>query len=342
MIEERYYSYDDVCLIPQCTTLNSRQDASTACKLFDLNLETPFISANMDTITGPAMAEAMWYEGGIGALHRFNSIKEACEDYAYVLQAHAQCLVSVGVNKDFKERALGLYNTGARYFVVDIAHGHSEQMKRTLGWLKETWSDINIIAGNVATATAVYDMASWGADIVKIGVGPGSVCKTRIVTGHGVPQFSCLLECSMAADEENVKLIADGGIKNSGDIVKAFVAGTDYIMMGSLLAGTLETPGRLLIKNGETYKEYRGMASNAAQSDYKGDNVRLPAEEGICTLVPQKSNVTEVIRELRKGLQSGMSYCNARNLKEINYNAEWALQTVSGLSEAKPHILNSI
>jgi len=341
-MKEQYYSYDDVCLIPRYTTLNSRQDASTKCKLFDLELNVPFISANMDTITGAEMAGAMWYAGGIGALHRFNSIEKACNEYTCVIENNAQCLVSIGVNNNFKERALGLYNTGARYFVVDIAHGHSEQMKKALTWLKEKLSDIHIIAGNVASAEAVYDLATWGADIVKVGVGPGSVCKTRIVTGHGIPQFSCLLECAAAADEEDVKLIADGGIKTSGDIVKAFVAGADYIMMGSLLSGTQETPGRTLVKDGELYKEYRGMASNAAQSGYKGENVRLPAEEGVCTLVHQKSGVGDVIEELRKGLQSGMSYCNARTLRDINLNALWSFQTANGLQEAKPHILNNI
>lgn len=342
---KKYYTYDDVFLIPQFTDLNSRSEASTKCKLFDLELNTPFISANMDTITGPAMAEAMWHdEGGIGALHRFNSIKKACLDYTRVIEAHAQCLVSIGVNKDFKERALALHYAGARHFVVDIAHGHSEQMKKTLGWLKNKWNDVHIIAGNVATPKAVLDLARWGADIIKVGIGPGACCKTRVVTGHGIPQFSAVLECAAAAKSRNIQIIADGGIRYSGDIVKAFAAGADFVMIGSLLAGTDETPGNIVTKtNGSTterMKAYRGMASDAARESRELEYSYVPAAEGIQTLVPCKGPVKHILVQLQKGLQSGMSYCNARELDEINDAAIWDVQTQSGYSEGRPHILD--
>jgi len=298
----------------------------------------------MDTITGPAMAEAMWHNGALAALHRFNSIEQACKDYAQVLEAHAQCLVSIGVNKGVKERALALYHTGARHFVVDIAHGHSEQMKKTLGWLSNKWSDVHIIAGNVATPKAVLDLARWGADIIKIGIGPGACCKTRVVTGHGIPQFSAVLECAEAAASRNVQIIADGGIRNSGDVVKAFAAGANFVMIGSLLAGTNETPGAIVTKtNGpsiERMKVYRGMASDAARESRELEYSYVPAAEGIQTLVPCKGPAKHVIAQLQKGLQSGMSYCSARGLDEINDAAIWGVQTQSGYSEGKPHILD--
>ena len=338
-----YYSYNDIFLVPKCTTLNSRSEASTNVTLGKFNLTTPFISANMDTITGPQMATALWNLGAIGALHRFNTIDMAVHDYLTVVdnagQGDGDCIVSIGVNKDYQERAYVLHSSGASVFLVDVAHGHSIQVKNTLKWLRKTFKDeITIIAGNVATPNAVLDLASWGADVVKVGVGPGSVCKTRVVTGHGVPQFSCLLECSAAADLNNIKIIADGGIRSSGDIVKSFVAGADYVMIGSLFAGTEQTPGEKHNIDNVYVKSYRGMASNDAQISYKGDNTKLPAEEGIALTIPYKGDVSQIVTELRQGLQSGMSYCNARELNEIYRNASWAVQTSSGYAEGTPHL----
>ena len=345
MTKKTYYTYNDIFLVPQYTELESRKAADTSTIFGGMKLDIPFISANMDTITGPEMAKALWNIGAIGALHRFNDTEGAIKDYVNVRHNDGkdiagECIVSIGVNKDFKQRAIALYGVGARLFVVDVAHGHSAQVKNTLCWLrKEFADDITIIAGNVAAPVAVHDLASWGADVVKVGVGPGSVCKTRVVTGHGVPQFSCLLECAIAADLVGCKLIADGGIRNSGDIVKSFVAGADYVMLGSLLSGTQETPGDVIIKdNGEKIKQFRGMASNDAQVDYKGKGKYLPAEEGISSTVKYKGAAIDIILELKKGLQSGMSYCNAAQLNKIYHNAVWALQTTSGLNEGTPHL----
>ena len=345
MKKRTYYTYNDIFLVPQYTELESRKDADTSTMLGNIKLSIPFISANMDTITGPKMAKVLWNMGAIGALHRFNDVDGAVSDYVCVRNndgkdIQGDCIVSIGVNKDYQERAQSLYSVGARQFVVDVAHGHSLQVKKTLTWLRNKFgNDITIIAGNVATPTAVKDLATWGADVVKVGVGPGSVCKTRIVTGHGVPQFSCLLECAIAADLVGCKIIADGGIRNSGEIVKSFVAGADYVMIGSLLSGTCATPGDVIVAdNGEQFKKFRGMASNDAQINYKGDGKYLPAEEGISAAVTYKGPTINVVNELKKGLQSGMSYCNASTLDKIYLNAAWELQTTSGFSEGTPHL----
>jgi len=342
-VKKVYYSYNDIFLIPKCTSLKSRSEASTNVKLGKFDLSIPFISANMDTITGPQMAMALWNLGAVGALHRFNDTKNAVSDYLEVVDNSGHhdgdCIVSIGVNKDYQNRAKALYSAGATVFLVDVAHGHSIQVKDTLKWLKTTFSDsITIIAGNVATPDAVTDLAQWGADIIKVGVGPGSVCKTRIVTGHGVPQFSCLLDCSAAADLNNVKIIADGGIRNSGDIVKSFVAGADYVMIGSLFAGTEQTPGEKHIVNNTYVKSYRGMASNDAQMLYKGNDTKLPAEEGITLTIPYKGDVGQIVVELQQGLKSGMSYCNAYTLDNVYTNAQWGIQTTSGYAEGTPHL----
>ena len=345
MKHKTYYTYNDIFLVPQFTELESRRAADTSAKLGNLQLSIPFISANMDTITGPKMAKTLWNAGAIGSLHRFNDVEGAVNDYLDVKnndgnEKEGECIVSIGVNKDYQERSKQLYDVGARYFVVDVAHGHSLQVKNVLEWLRNEFGDeLTLIAGNVATPEAVYDLSKWGADVIKVGVGPGSVCKTRIVTGHGVPQFSCLVECSTAADLMGTKIIADGGIRNSGDIVKSFVAGADYVMIGSLLSGTDATPGEVITAdNGEKFKRFRGMASNDAQISYKGKGKYLPAEEGISSMVSYKGLTVDVINELKKGLQSGMSYCNSRQLKDIFLKAVWNIQTTSGYTEGTPHL----
>ena len=354
---KKNYTYDDVCLIPQMTNLRSRNDAKTIVTFGrnnEIKLLAPFISANMDTVTGPEMAALIWDVGGIGALHRFNTVEEACKDYLEVKKINppAECIVSVGVH-DYKERCEELAKVGAKYFVVDIAHGHSIAMKEALSWMKSNLRLKNgdkpyIIAGNVATPLAVRHLSEWGADVVKVGIGPGACCKTRIVTGHGVPQFSAVLDCAKEAHRLGVKTIADGGIRNSGDIVKAFAAGTDFVMLGSLLSGTKEAPGQVITKVTERgdkqhFKVYRGMASDSARKDrgkeYNDKYSYVPAAEGVKTLVPYKGSAHDIILQLKKGLKSGMSYCNAISIDEIKDCALFELQTSSGFNEGKPHIL---
>lgn len=313
------------------TILHSRYDNK-----LDLQLDLPLLSANMDTVSEEAMCIAMRRNGGIGTMHRFMSIERNVEAFKTVLNESSYCLVTVGTN-DWRERAEALYEAGARHFVIDIAHGHSSLMKRAVNGLRIRYGkEIMIIAGNVCTGEAVKDLTSWGADVIKVGISSGAVCTTRIQTGHGSPQFSAILDC---ADVSDADIIADGGIKNSGDILKSFVAGADAVMVGSLLAGTDETPGEVLTHDGKFYKDYRGMSSKEAQLHRKGTDDRITVSpEGISSHIPLKGPVGPLLQELAMGLRSGMSYCNATMLKQIALHAEWCIQTHNGYVEGTPHI----
>lgn len=336
------YSYDDVFLEPQYSEINSRSSIDTSSQLGDFHLRTPIMSANMDTITGSAMAIAMFNAGGVGSLHRFMPVNENIEEYNLVRVGGADCFVSVGVNDHSRERFDALYASGARHFVIDIAHGHSIMMKKMLQWIKLNYSGTFVMAGNVATPQAIKDLNEWGADSVKVGISNGSCCSTNIVTGHGVPQFSAVLNCAHIADQLGIHIVADGGIKTSGDIVKAFVAGCDLVMIGSLLSGTNETPGKFIETASGKVKEYRGMASSAAMLNRPTqNNTYTPTAEGVRTLVSAKGSAIDIVNDLTKGLKSGMSYCNAFNIGEISVKAKWGIRTMSGLHDGKPHILGS-
>jgi IMP dehydrogenase len=346
MVEHRfmktYYTFGDVFLIPQMTDCLSRSELNTTTSIGTIQLDVPIISANMDTITGPVMGISMSRSGACGALHRFNSISLAVSEYEEVRSAGADCFVSIGVNDPELSRASALYAAGARNFIVDIAHGHSTMMRHTLKILRNTFGhdDVYIVAGNVATPEAVRDLAAWGANCVKVGIGGGSCCSTRIITGHGVPMFSCLVECCEAADREGVQIIADGGIKSSGDIIKCLAAGADYVMIGSLLAGTFETPGDIIETSTGKVKGFRGMASTSAMIDRNNrDKADMPVGEGVRTVVPLRGKAEKVIKELQSGIKSGMSYMNAHTLAEIPLRAKWGVQTPTGAYEGTPHIL---
>lgn len=332
-------SFDDITLIPQYTTLRSRSEADTSCKIWKYDRKTPLISSNMETITGCTMAIAMWNAGGIGTLHRFWSIEDNVRNYLYVIDPNYKfgknsdqydCFVSVGVKEEDKERAEKLYEAGARMFVIDIAHGHSIMMEEMMKWMRDKYGEsIFIVAGNVATSLGVEDLQWWGADIIKVNVGSGSACSTRKITGHGISSFSCLLECSEVA---KVPLIQDGGIRNSGDLVKAIVAGADFAMCGSMFAGCPETPGEDVwdSKLNSYVKLYKGSSSY--------DRVGI-AKEGVETWVKRKKSSKYVVENLTAGLRSGMSYSNARTIQELKLKAKWRQQTFSSELEGRPHIL---
>lgn len=339
------YTFDDIVLIPRYSEIKSRFDPDTSFELCGLKRQLPIISANMDTVSGARMCVAMWNAGALGALHRFTSINIQVQEYNQIKNESADALVTVGV-MDWEQRAPALYDEGARHFIIDIAHGHSVLMKDALHGMKKRYSDIVVMAGNVATSDAVKDLRSWGADIIKVGVGGGSICKTRVVTGHGVPMFSSILECAEEADKYDLPIIADGGIRSSGDIVKAFVAGANCVMIGSLLAGTAETPGQieneyLPSNKRRLVKVYRGMASFEAQADRKQTENIGVAAEGVSSTIPFKGPVTPILQELQMGIKSGMSYCNASRLDEIPVYGEWRVQTHAGYIEGTPHIFSS-
>lgn len=338
----RGLTFDDVLIVPSKSDVRSRRDPVLTSQLTKkFTFDTPIISANMDTITEAEMAIAMDQLGGFGILHRFMSVEDQVAQARRVKEAGAKHVgASIGVNTgasdDFKLRSKALIDAGVDVLTIDIAHGHSTSMMETLKWLKDTYASIQVIAGNVATPEGTEDLIEAGADAIKVGIGPGSMCTTRIITGAGVPQLTAVALCADVASSRGVPVIADGGIRTSGDMVKAFAAGASAVMLGSMLSGTLETPGE--IKGGR--KQYRGMASKAAQVSWRGGVPQGMAAEGESTFVSIKGHVKDVILELTGGIRSGMSYVNAVTIAEIREKARFIEMTASGASESRAHGLN--
>ena len=258
---------------------------------------------------------------------------------------------AIGVIGDYMKRAEALIEAEADVLVVDVAHGHSEAVIDVVRRLKDRWPEAEVIAGNVATAEGARDLIEAGVDAVKVGVGPGSTCTTRIVTGAGVPQLSAIMDCAPVCHQAGVPIIADGGIKASGDITKALAAGASTVMIGALLAGTDESPGQTITRRGQRFKTYRGMASLSATAarrlrerelaDMAGQEddewLSQVVPEGVEAMVPYRGPVREVLVQLVGGLRSGMSYCNARNIEELWRNARFVRITPAGLRESGPH-----
>lgn len=336
---EKGLSFDDVYLVPQYSMIRSRAYVDTSVSIGGITLRVPIMSAGMDSVTGVDMAIAMYGAGGVGVLHRFNSTDDAKHDFNNVMTKcddKRACMVSVGVGEESRARAIALYDEGATMFVIDIAHGHSVMMKEQLEWLRSQFkTSIWIMAGNVATFMAVRDLREWGADVVKVGVGPGAVCQTRVVTGHGIPQFSCILECSKAGP-----IVADGGIRSSGDIVKALAAGAQAVMVGSLLAGTIESEAQTIHTADGWKKRYSGMASSQKTRERKIGKSYVPAAEGVDAIIPIVGHVSDVMDSLHKGIQSGLSYTGANNVISFRNKAMFDVQTNAGYREGTPYILD--
>lgn len=335
-------TYDDVLLMPRHCEITSRTIPNLETRLTkNKKISLPFIAANMDTVTEYEMAAKMGELGGHGILHRFLSVEEQCLQVKKLLELRGQIpnlhvSASVGVKEEGMRRADALVDAGVEILTLDIAHGDSVMMLEVLEYIKKTHAHVDVIAGNVAMPDGVARFISSGADAVKVGIGPGSMCTTRIITGCGVPQLTAVSLCVAEARKHNIPVIADGGIKTSGDMMKAFAAGADTVMLGSMLAGTLETPGE--IKGG--MKKYRGMASKDAQVSWRGNMQQGMAPEGESRMIPCKGSVENVIHELAGGVRSGMTYLNATDLSEINKNALFMEMSSSGMGESRPHGMN--
>ena len=332
-------SYDDVLLEPRYSDIRSRSEINISSNLGrGLVLQMPVISSPMDTISEGGMAVAMSAHGGTAIIHRYNSIEEQIRQIkmAYAYKDRNMVIgAAVGVSGDFIERAVMLSHEFVNFICVDVAHGHHILMKEALEKLRTALGDdIHIMAGNVATLEGINDLADWGADSVRCNIGGGSICSTRIQTGHGMPGLQTIFDCAMT--DRDVKIIADGGIRNSGDIVKALAAGADAVMCGSLFSGTDETPGKIFQDmDGTSWKSYRGMASKEAQVDWRG---QYNSFEGVATRVPYRGTVRNVLEDLERGIRSGFSYSGARTLEELHLKAKFVKQTTSGLSESHTHI----
>ncbi len=329
---------DDFLLVPKYSDIKSRKEVDLAVKLSDdIRLSSPIISAPMDTVTGKDMALALVREGVLPIIHRYNTVAQQSELVEYVMSQTKNIGVvgaAVGITGDYLERTEALLKSGARVICIDVAHGHHVAVERAIKTIKDNYNDVYVMAGNVATLEAFNDLSDWGADAIRCGIGGGSICSTRIQTGHGMPTMQTILDISQT-DRDSL-IIADGGIKNSGDMVKLLAAGADMVMVGRLLAGTNETPGDVILNtHGDVVKTYRGMASKSAQEDWRG---RVSSIEGVASTVPYKGTGRDVIRELHVGIRSGLSYSGSRSVRELQARAEFIQQTVSGQVESSTHI----
>ncbi len=342
-------TFDDVLLVPQRSGIRSRSDVSLTTKLTrNITLGAPIIAANMDTVCEDVMAIAMAKIGGIGILHRFLTISAQAAMVAKV-KAAGDLLVgaAIGTDHDAVARTAALIDAGVDVLVLDIAHGHADHAIQVVQQTKQAFPQVDIIAGNVATRLGAQDLVDAGADAIKVGVGPGGVCTTRLVAGVGVPQLTAVADCARLVDSagEHVPVIADGGIKTSGDIAKALGAGASTVMIGSLFAGTNESPGEVEQTSRGLVKRVRGMASFEAieaRAVREGEEIDTEyfeqrAAEGVEGVVPYRGSAIKLANQLLAGVRSGMSYSNARTIEEFWDKAEFIRVTPIGVRENTPH-----
>lgn len=351
-------TYDDIQLVPQYSNIPSR----TKINLNTLvsrryGLINPIVASPMDTVCGLDMAFKIFLLGGVGCIHRFNSIEEQSkivkelyhkiygegfggpfEDWGVMLDtwhseiSYVPIMAAIGVSESDKQRAESLVESGCNILLIDVAHGHHENVRKMIEWCKENLDDnVDIIAGNIATKEAAQDLESWGADGLRVGIGGGSLCTTRVKTGFGVPNVSCLEDVISVA---KTPVMADGGIRSSGDISKALSLGASSVMLGSLIAGTDEAPGHILETTKGLYKRYRGSASLETKVA-NGQQTRNV--EGESTTIPYKGGVRFIVNGLLDGVKSALSYGGASSLKE--FRPPYVVVTNSGINEAKPHLL---
>ncbi|HLB58731.1 MAG TPA: IMP dehydrogenase [Bdellovibrionota bacterium] len=333
------FTFDDVLIYPR-KSLPSRFSVSTETRITRRHkLRIPIVTANMDTVTESEMMVTMWKLGGCGILHRNCSIQYEVDQILRARQLAPDMTTiaaSVGV-KDYVDRAPAIVDAGANVITIDIAHGYSDSMLETLEYLKRNFPHVDVIAGNVANKEGARVLIDAGADAIKVGIGGGSMCTTRLVTGFGVPQLTAVMECAEIAFEADIPIISDGGIRYAGDMVKAFVAGAESIMIGFLAASTKETPGKCVsLPGGKTCKIYRGMASTAAREEMMKNVPDEMAAEGVETILEYKGSIIPIIHQLVGGICSGMSYGNASTIKELR-ECEFVHVTPNVAKENRPH-----
>jgi len=329
------FTFDDVLLVPAYNHYESRQhvDVSVTDRTGKLSLQLPLMTANMDTITESAMANFIGKKGGIGVLHRMMTVER---NVAELKRCAFPVFVSVGCADDELERAEALRDAGASHFVVDVAHGHARYVGKTLKQLRQLLPDACLMAGNVATYAGADYLASVGADVIKVGIGPGSVCSTRVKTGHGVPQLTAIQDCARC----DRSIVADGGIRYAGDVVKALAFGADFVMIGGMLAGTRPTPGeKVQDASGKWVKTYRGMASREVADEHHGGIAEWKTAEGVAASVPYREDEDLIIADVVGGLRSGLTYAGSQTIKELQRKLNYVVITPSGWREGMPHKL---
>lgn len=360
--EERINStaltFDDVLLVPAYSEVLPREVSTKASFTRNISLNIPIVSAAMDTVSEKAMAIMLARKGGISVVHKNMSIEAQARQIREVKEYPAEgdkipCLdaegrlrvaAGVGITTDVLDRVTALVEAGVDAIVLDSAHGDSHGVVEALRKIKAVYPELDTVVGNIATAEAAARLIEAGADSLKVGIGPGSICTTRIIAGVGVPQISAIYDVAKAAEGSGVPVIADGGLRYSGDIVKALAAGGDSVMIGSMFAGTDEAPGEIFEENGRKFKSYRGMGSVDAMKAGSRDRYFQDGEdstkklvpEGVVARVPYKGSVGDIIYQLVGGIRSGMGYCGAADIDAL-HSARFVRITANGLVENHPH-----
>jgi len=337
-------TFDDVLLMPRYSSVLP-SETNLNIDLGNLKLKIPFLSSAMDTVTESKMAIAISQKGGLGIIHRNLSINEQCKEIKKVKNKNLIVGAAVGTSNVDLLRTKSIIDAGVDLIVVDTAHGHSEKVIKILRKIKKIKSKISICVGNIASGEAAKRLYNEGADILKVGIGPGSICTTRMIAGIGVPQITAIMEVKESMKNKKIKIISDGGIKFSGDIIKGLAAGADAIMMGSIFAGTDESPGKIFKLKNKFYKSYRGMGSIGAmsagsanryfQKNQKDKSKFVP--EGVEARVPYKGSIHDIIYQLQGGLRSSMGYIGAKMIKEIKKKAKFIKITKAGFYESMVH-----
>ena len=360
--EERINStaltFDDVLLVPAYSEVLPREVSTKARFTRNISLNIPIVSAAMDTVSEKAMAIMLARKGGISVVHKNMGIEAQARQIREVKEYPAEgdkipCLdaegrlrvaAGVGITADVLDRVTALVEAGVDAIVLDSAHGDSHGVVEALRKIKAVYPELDTVVGNIATAEAAVRLIEAGADSLKVGIGPGSICTTRIIAGVGVPQISAIYDVAKAAEGSGVPVIADGGLRYSGDIVKALAAGGDSVMIGSMFAGTDEAPGEIFEENGRKFKSYRGMGSVDAMKAGSRDRYFQDGEdstkklvpEGVVARVPYKGSVGDIIYQLVGGIRSGMGYCGAADIDAL-HTARFVRITANGLVENHPH-----
>jgi IMP dehydrogenase len=355
---KRALTYDDILLVPKYSEIETRSSINLSTLVSRrYGLLRPYVASCMDTVCEYEMAIKMVELGGVGCIHRFMTVDEQCEQVSKVLEYitnnhmyeewgvmyddwHSEIpdipiMVAVGVSESDIVRAHRLVSCGANIILIDVAHGHHINVKKMIDYLRKTLpSKVDIIAGNISTEESAIDLCEWGADGLRVGIGGGSLCTTRIQTGHGVPNITSIIDCVKGS---KVPVMADGGIRSSGDIAKALSIGADCVMLGSLLAGTKESPGKIITKDdGLLCKKYRGSASLETKSTHGQSTKHV---EGESTFIPYKGSVDIIIEKLTDGVKSALSYSGSNTIKTFQLKSEVVEITSSGMVESKPHLL---
>jgi len=338
---EMQLCFDDILLVPQPSDVSTRSEVVLSSSIgFDsreIELYFPIIASPMDTVCETEMAFEIAKHGGLGIIHRYMDFEQQKNMVFDVARRNYLVGAAVGVKDDYLKKIEALAIVGAKVICIDTANGHNSNVEKSIRHIRKNFPDLHIMAGNVSTWDAFLELSNAGADSIRVGIGGGSMCTTIIVTGHGMPTLSSIMDIQAVLERMSLptSIIADGGIRNTGDMVKSFAAGADAVMLGSILAGHDESPGDILYdKNNSPYKKIRGMASEEAQKEWRGS---VSVSEGISTNVEYRGSVEKTFQEIRGGISSGCSYSGVSHLSDLAYNSQYVTVSSNTVKESRPH-----